>query len=107
MEKIFHSCDYDIRSLDRDYHGRVKNLFDTSIAAQFLGSKRLGLGNVLQEYLDVILEKSKKLQQMDKARQRFFKNMSKISDSFAEEDPKILDDILEEATHVAKKAELS
>jgi ribonuclease D len=63
--KIFHSCDYDMRSLDRDYNGRVKNLFDTSIAAQFLGSKRLGLGNVLQEFLEVVLEKSKKLQQMD------------------------------------------
>ncbi len=49
----------------------------------------------------------KKFKQMDKARQRFFKNMSKISDSFAAEDPKILDDILEEATQAAKVAELS
>jgi ribonuclease D len=65
VEKIFHSCDYDMRSLDRDYNGRVKNLFDTSIAAQFLGSKRLGLGNVLKEFLGITLEKSKKLQQMD------------------------------------------
>ena len=48
----------------------------------------------------------KKFQQMDKARQRFFKNMSKISDSFAAEDPKMLDNILEEATRAAKKAEL-
>ncbi len=48
----------------------------------------------------------KKFKQMDKARQRFFKNMSKISDSFAAEDPKMLDNILEEATHAAKKAEL-
>ena len=65
VEKIFHSCDYDMRSLDRDYHCRVKNIFDTSIAAQFLGSNRLGLGNVLQEFLGITLEKSKKLQQMD------------------------------------------
>jgi prevent-host-death family protein len=49
----------------------------------------------------------KKFKQMDKARQRFFRNMSKISDSFAEEDPTILDNILEEATHAAKKIELS
>ncbi len=48
----------------------------------------------------------KKFKQMDKARQRFFKNMSKISDSFAAEDPKMLDNILEEATQAAKKAEL-
>lgn len=47
----------------------------------------------------------KKLQQMDKARQRFFSNMSKISDSFAGEDLQKLDVILEEATQVAKKVE--
>lgn len=45
----------------------------------------------------------KKLEQLDKARQRFFKNMSKISDSFAGEDPKLLDNILEEATKAAKR----
>ncbi len=65
VEKIFHSCDYDIRSLDRDYKVRIVNLFDTAIAAQFLGAGRLGLGNVMQEFLGVQLEKSKKLQQMD------------------------------------------
>ena len=49
----------------------------------------------------------KKYRQMDKARQRFFKNMSKISDAFAEEDPDILNGVLKEATQAAKKAELS
>ncbi len=49
----------------------------------------------------------KKLEQMDKARQRFFKNMSKISDSFKEADSKEIDDILKEATLAAKKIELS
>lgn len=47
----------------------------------------------------------KKFKQIDKAKQRFFRNMSKISDSFAGEDPEKLDDILEEATQVAKQAE--
>ncbi len=45
----------------------------------------------------------KKLEQLDKARQRFFRNMSKISDSFAGKDIKILDNILEEATKAAKR----
>ena len=45
----------------------------------------------------------KKLEQLDKARQRFFRNMSKISDSFAGKDAKILDNILEEATKAAKR----
>ncbi len=49
----------------------------------------------------------KKFMQMDKARQRFFSNMSKISDSFIREEPNKLDDILEEATQAAKKIEIS
>ena len=49
----------------------------------------------------------KKFKQMDRARQRFFSNMSKISDSFTIEAPDKLDDILEEATQAAKKLELS
>ena len=49
----------------------------------------------------------KKFKQMDKARQRFFSNMSKISDSFAGEDPGKLDEVLEEATQSAKRIELS
>ena len=49
----------------------------------------------------------KKFKQMDKARQRFFSNMSRISDSFAGEDPNKLDGILEEATEAAKKFELT
>ena len=47
----------------------------------------------------------KKFNQMDKARQRFFRNMSKISDSFTEEDSERLDDILAEATQAAKQVE--
>lgn len=49
----------------------------------------------------------KKFKQMDKARQRFFCNMSKISDFFTKEDPNKLDNILKEATQAAKKIELS
>lgn len=47
----------------------------------------------------------KKLEQMNRARQRFFKNMCKISESFDGADSKILDDIIEEATHASKRAE--
>ncbi len=49
----------------------------------------------------------KKLKQMDKARQQFFKNMSKISDSFTEVHSKEIDDILKEGTLAAKITELS
>jgi len=47
----------------------------------------------------------KKFKQMDKAKQRFFSNMSKISGSFAGEDLEKLDNILEEATQAAKQVE--
>ena len=63
--KIFHSADYDIRSLDRDWGFRVRGLFDTSIAAAFVGSEKLGLAAVLKEYLDVDVDKNKKLQRAD------------------------------------------
>ena len=47
----------------------------------------------------------KKFKQMDKARQRFFSNMSKISNSFAGEDLEKLEDILSEATQAAKQVQ--
>ena len=65
VEKVLHSADYDIRSLDRDLGYRIRNLFDTSIAAAFLGSTSLGLATVLQEYLGVKVLKSKKQQRAD------------------------------------------
>jgi len=65
VEKIFHSCDYDIRSLHRDYGVSVSNMFDTAVAAQFLGAKQLGLANVINKFLNVEIEKSKKFQKMD------------------------------------------
>ena len=49
----------------------------------------------------------KKLQQMDRARLRFFKKMSKISESFSGEEAATLENMLEEATTAAKKAELT
>jgi ribonuclease D len=65
MIKIFHSCDWDLRSLDRDYGFRVQGVFDTSIAARFLGINEVGLGKVLKHFLGVELDKSKSLQRQD------------------------------------------
>jgi len=65
VEKVLHSAAYDLRSLDRDWGFRARNLFDTSIAAAFVGSTRLGLAAVLQDYLGVELNKSKRLQRAD------------------------------------------
>lgn len=66
--KIFHSADYDIRSLDRDWGFRIRGLFDTGIAAAFVGSEKLGLAAVLKEYIDVEVSKEKRLQRADWSR---------------------------------------
>lgn len=82
IEKIMHSSDYDLRSFDRDYGFRIKNLFDTSIAASFLGLRMLGLGNVLQEFLGVAIPKSKSLQRANWAH----RPLSEISIMYAAND---------------------
>ena len=75
VDKVFHSADYDIRSLDRDWGFHVRGLFDTSIAAAFVGSERLGLAAVLQEYLGVEVSKDKKLQRADWSRRPLTEEM--------------------------------
>ena len=61
VQKIIHSADYDVRSLKRDWSFSINNLFDTSIAAAFIGSSKRGLNSVLMEYLNIPLEKDKKM----------------------------------------------
>ena len=63
--KIAHSADYDLRCLDRDWGFRVRNLFDSAIAAAFLGLQKTGLAPVLQEVLGVEISKSRRLQKSD------------------------------------------
>lgn len=58
IEKIFHDADYDLRILDRDAGLRIKNLFDTQIAAAFLGERSLGLGAIVEKYLGISLPKA-------------------------------------------------
>ena len=55
----------------------------------------------------VVIVSVKRLEQMDRARHRFFGNMFKISDCFTREDPEELDSILAEATRSAKRLENS
>jgi ribonuclease D len=65
IEKIIHSADYDLRSLDRQWGFRVRGVFDTSIAARVIGARRLGLDTVLEDTLGVTIVKQKRLQQSD------------------------------------------
>lgn len=57
IRKVFHGADYDIRSLHRDFGIEVENLFDTVIAAQFLGIRDFGLAALLSSEFGVTLDK--------------------------------------------------
>ena len=57
VEKVFHDADYDLRILDRDAGLSIAGLFDTQVAAAFLGERSLGLGNIAEKYLGLKLPK--------------------------------------------------
>ena len=57
VEVVFHDADYDLRLLHQDYGWRVRNIFDTRVAAQLLGIKAFGLGALLERYFGVKLDK--------------------------------------------------
>ena len=65
ITKVAHGSDYDVRCLHRDYGFTVRSLFDTEIAARFLGSSRTNLASVLEGFLSVEIPKSRSLQTSD------------------------------------------
>jgi len=65
IQKVIHDADYDIRSLDRHYGFRIRNLFDTSIAARFTGITQFGLAALARDMLGITINKSKRLQRND------------------------------------------
>jgi ribonuclease D len=54
---VMHGSDYDIRSLHRDFGIEVSNLFDTMIAARFLGIAEFGLAALLKGRFGIELDK--------------------------------------------------
>jgi len=57
IRKVFHGADYDIRSLYRDFGIEVNSLFDTQIAARFLGIRETSLAHLIKERFGVVIEK--------------------------------------------------
>jgi ribonuclease D len=57
IRKVFHGADYDIRSLYRDFGIEVNSLFDTQVAARFLGVRETGLASLLKMRFDVLSDK--------------------------------------------------
>lgn len=61
--KVLHDVGFDLRILYTQFHCRPRNIFDTQIAAHFLGKEHLGLGALLEEYFS--LKKESKYQKAD------------------------------------------
>ena len=59
VAKILHAADNDLAYLKRLYGFEVASLFDTAVAARFLGAKALSLDGLLREYLGVEPVKSR------------------------------------------------
>lgn len=57
INKVFHGGDYDLRIMNRDFGFVVRNLVDTSIAAQLLGYQAFGLAALLERHFGVKLNK--------------------------------------------------
>lgn len=54
---VFHGGDYDIRSLHRDFGIVVGQMYDTMIAAQFVGTAEFGLAALLRAQFGIELDK--------------------------------------------------
>ena len=71
---VMHGSDYDIRSLHRDFGIEVNNLFDTMIAARFLGIPEFGLAALLKARFGIELDK--KYQRADWSKRPLSREMS-------------------------------
>ena len=56
-ELLFHGADYDLRLLKRTFNFIPEKIFDTMIAARLLGVEKFGLGNLVEDFLGITLEK--------------------------------------------------
>jgi ribonuclease D len=59
--KVLHGADYDVTTLKRDFGFRFDSLFDTMLAARFLGLPEIGLQAVLRSEFAVDLSKESQL----------------------------------------------
>lgn len=71
---VMHGADYDIRSLHRDFGIEVTNLFDTMLAARFLGISEFGLAALLKARFGIELDK--KYQKADWSKRPLSREMS-------------------------------
>ena len=65
ITKVFHTADYDIRSLNRHFGFQIRGVFDVVIAARFTGISKYGLATLLEVLLGITIEKNRKIQEGD------------------------------------------
>ena len=63
--KVMHGADYDVRCLDRQWGFRVRNLFDSSVAARFVGIEKFGLSALIDRLLGIQIPKYARIQKSD------------------------------------------
>ncbi len=51
--KVFHGASYDLSSMKRDFGFEFAGIFDTMVAAQFLGLPELGLASLLERFFGI------------------------------------------------------
>ncbi len=55
--KVFHGADYDIVCMKRDFHFEFRNIFDTMVSSQQLNVAKIGLGDLVERFYGIELEK--------------------------------------------------
>lgn len=63
IQKIFHDVSFDLSILQKEFDCHLRNVFDTQLAALFLGEEHIGLGALLEKYFGV--KKQQKFQMAD------------------------------------------
>ena len=63
--KVIQGAEYDIRCLDREWGFRVRNVFDTSIAARFVGMDQTRLSVLTETFLGIDVPKLASIQKSD------------------------------------------
>jgi ribonuclease D len=100
--KIFHDADFDLRILHRDARLEVQTLFDTQIAAAFLGERQLGLGAIVEKYLGVTLPKL--YQRADWAERPLSEGMKEYAATDTAYLPRLRERLLEELDQLGRGA---
>lgn len=102
IEKVFHDADFDLRILHRDLGLVVRSLFDTQIAAAFVGDRQLGLGAIVEKYLGISLPKA--YQRADWAERPLTEGMLEYAATDTAYLPRLRDRLLEELRRLGREA---